>query len=419
MVHWRKEGTSAFQTQASTASGTISISGLEENADYEFYVSSGMKKSRIRLVRTGEPVEGGAIINYLHPRDNVYQFSGHSLCSPSLVRHPDGFLLASMDVYAANAPQNLSLIFRSDDNGCTWKYVTDLFPAFWTKLFVHRGILYAIACSTEYGDLLISRSVDGGKTFAAPAVLLRGSCNSKEAGVHKNPQLVVEHNGRIWFTLEWGAWAAGYHAPMMASVPVDAELLDTENWTFTPPLPFNPEWPGLAKGVSNGNIEGCPVIAPNGDLLNIMRYDMTKCEPNYGLVVAYKVNTKHPDQPLEFDRVIKFPGNHSKFEIRYDEASGFYYSIISRIRSSEHTLDRNLLSLVSSPDLDDWSLVCDLIDRTDSDPKLVGFQYVDFIIEGSDILYQCRTAMNGANNFHDANYATFHRVKDFRDINRN
>jgi hypothetical protein len=146
---------------------------------------------------------------------------------------------------------------------------------------------------------------------------------------------------------------------------------------------------------------------------------MTKCEPNYGLVVAYKVNTKHPDQPLEFDRVIKFPGNHSKFEIRYDEASGFYYSIISRIRSSEHTLDRNLLSLVSSPDLDDWSLVCDLIDRTDSDPKLVGFQYVDFIIEGSDILYQCRTAMNGANNFHDANYATFHCVKDFRDINRN
>ena len=26
----------------------------------------------------------------------------------------------------------------------------------------------------------------------------------------------------------------------------------------------------------------------------------------------------------------------------------------------------------------------------------------------------CRTSMNGGNNFHDANYSTFHRIKNFR-----
>ena len=37
-------------------------------------------------------------------------------------------------------------------------------------------------------------------------------------------------------------------------------------------------------------------------------------------------------------------------------------------------------------------------------------------IEGEDIIYLCRTAMNNANNFHDSNYSTFHRIKNFRNI---
>ena len=121
------------------------------------------------------------------------------------MRHPDGYLLASMDIYAGRAPQNLTLIFRSDDNGASWHYVSELMPCFWGKLFVHRGILYMLACSTEYGDLLIGRSEDGGKTFCTPAVLLRGSCKSERAGVHKNPQNILLCKGRIYETLEWGA----------------------------------------------------------------------------------------------------------------------------------------------------------------------------------------------------------------------
>ncbi|MBE6762720.1 MAG: exo-alpha-sialidase, partial [Ruminococcaceae bacterium] len=46
----------------------------------------------------------------------------------------------------------------------------------------------------------------------------------------------------------------------------------------------------------------------------------------------------------------------------------------------------------------------------------IGFQYVDFEIEGDDIIYLCRTAMNNAHNYHDANYSTFHRIKNFRDL---
>ena len=51
-----------------------------------------------------------------------------------------------------------------------------------------------------------------------------------------------------------------------------------------------------------------------------------------------------------------------------------------------------------------------------ADTAHVGFQYVDFAIEGEDLLFLCRTALNGANSFHDSNYSTFHRIKNFREI---
>ena len=54
--------------------------------------------------------------------------------------------------------------------------------------------------------------------------------------------------------------------------------------------------------------------------------------------------------------------------------------------------------------------------REKADAKDVGFQYPDFFIEGDDIFLLCRTAMNGAANFHDANYSTFHRIRDFRSL---
>lgn len=272
-----------------------------------------------------------------------------------------------------------------------------------------------LGVSSEYGDLLIGRSEDGGKTFGTPTVLLRGSCHFGYPGIHKNPQNVVLYQGRIYETLEWGCWANGIgHAAMVMSCEENADLLDAENWHFTPPVPYNPEWPGTAVGKSTGNIEGTLVVFPDGKLYNVMRYGIGDAEPSYGLVLAYRVETKDPDAPLVYSHTIGLPGNHSKFMIRQDPQSGRYYTIISRITSHESRNNRNLLSLMVSENAENWKLVCDLIDCRQEDPKMVGFQYVDFEFDDDDLIWLCRTAMNGARNFHDANYSTFHRLKEFR-----
>ncbi len=392
------------------------ITGLTDGTEYEFYVSAGEKKSRVRLARCGH-FDCESVINYLHPDDEAYAFSGRYLCSPSIVRHPDGHLLASMDVFAGNHPQNLTLIYRSDDNGRTWHYACELFPCFWGKMFIHKGELYMLGCSTEYADLLIGKSTDGGCSFSEPTILFRG-CNgkNKSTGIHKNPEPVIEYGGRIWNTAEWGSWGKLYHAVMAFSAPVDADLMDSQSWEFTEPVKYNENWDGVPDGFSFGNIEGCPVVGRDGRLYSMMRYDMTKLRPNYGLALLYEINADDPAAPMKFKKAVNFPANHSKFEIVWDETSGFYYSLATRIIDAAHSTSRNLLSLMKSPDLENWSVVSDVLDYLHADPKYVGFQYVDFFIEGNDILFQCRTSINGAHNFHDANYETFHIIKNFREL---
>ena len=410
-VFYRARGEEAFIHWGYTRSTHCDITGLDTKTDYEFYVTSGEKKSRVRLARTGESV--GTVVNYLHPEDTVYSFSGRYLCSPSIVRHPDGYLLASMDLYAHAHPQNLTLIFRSDDDGDSWHYVSELMPCFWGKLFVHRGELYMLACSTEYGDLLIGKSDDGGKSFCAPVCLLRGA-NGKNgsSGVHRYPQNNFYHGGRLYTTLEWGAWANKEycHAAMVMSCDENSDLLDPASWSFSEPRAFDHFTEELTDLPKNSmTIEGTLTLAPNGKLLNIMRF------ARYGYALAYEVNTDDPEAKLVYSRLIEFPANLSKFTITRDEVSGYYYSVATRLYDSNRNA-RDLLSLLRSPDLEHWEVVCDLHDYRGIDSKLIGFQYVDFMIEGNDLLYLCRTALNGANSYHDSNYSTFHRVKDFRNI---
>lgn len=417
-IYYRKRNLGEFVEAGRSSDCGFDIAGLEQESDYEFYIEYELKKSRVRLARTGECFFGSAV-NYLHPEDEAYTFSGKYLCSPSLVRLPDGVLVVSMDVYAAEYPQNLSLVFRSEDGGKSWHYACELFPCFWGELFLYQNELYMLACSTENGDLLIGKSVDGGRSFCEPTVLLRGS-NGKngDAGVSKSPQPVVEHNGRIWTAMEWGSWGRNYYAPMVASAEIGSDILKAENWLFSEPVRYDPTWEGVAdvKGNTVGAIEGCVVNGHDGKLYNVMRYEMRTTTPNYGRALVYGVNTENPEAPLCYQRAMEFPANNSEFEIKYDQKSESYYTLANRILDSENALSRNLLSLMRSRDLYRWEIVHDVIDRRDKNPQEEGFQYVEFEIEGDDILYLCRTAINGAHNYHDANYTVFDRIRNFRNL---
>ena len=393
------------------------LSDLAAYIEYEFRVESGADKSLTGYARTGEVP--GTVVNYLHPQDPKYAFSGQHLCSPSLLLHPDGYLLASTDLYDNGTPQNLTLIFRSDDGGKSWYHYTELFPCFWGSLFLHRGEVYMLSTSTEYGDLLIGKSSDGGKTWGAPTVLARGSCHRSAMGWHKSGMPVTEYKGMLWCGVDYGSHQLGRHMNCLASADASGDLLDAGNWAVTDPLAFDPAWEGAVKCDTRGCIEGNAVVSPDGKICNFLRYSTDLGDPQYGLAAVLEGDPEHPDQPLKFLKFVPFPGNLSKFDVKWDAESGRYFSIVSRITGMGWVKARTILSLISSADLEHWSVLCDLVNYENADPHKVGFQYVSFLFDGSDLLYLSRTAFNGAQNFHDNNYLTFDRVSDFRNLLQN
>ncbi len=412
-LHYKSSDERTYTTIVATGR-KAKITGLKPDTEYELTISSGNQKSCVRLARTG--FVPGTVVNYLHPQDEAYSFSGRYLCSPSLVKLPGGPLLACMDLFASRAPQNLSLLFRSDDGGDSWYYLTDLFPCFWGKLFVHKNELYMLAMSTEYGDLLIGKSTDDGKNFCKPEVLFRGSCSHLAKGLHKAPMPVTNHAGRLWTAIDYGAWSLGGHSSSLLSVDENADLMKAENWTLTKPLAYNPHWAGAVKGTSRGLLEGSAVVSPTGDIINFLGYKTAECLPDRDRAIMLKGDINCPGKKLEFYKTVDFYGNRSKFSVLYDDVTKQYFSIVNRLQGDYTRGMRNIASLSVSSDLVHWRILCDLLDYSALDTEKVAFQYIDFLFDGDDLLYLSRTAFNDAANFHNSNYCTFHRVKEFRGL---
>lgn len=398
------------------------VEGIFNGIDYSVVISAlrggvEVARSRVRLFRAG-PVPG-TVVAYLHPQDLTFISSGRFTCSPSLVQLPNGRLLVSHDIYERRGGQNITHIYASDDDGLNWFFLSELSPCFWGTLFLHKGILYMLCTSTEYGDLQIYRSDDLGETFIGPFVILKGEGRWDKPGPHKAPVPIVYHKGRIWTAIEYGCWKQGYHDTGVISIDENEDLCNPDNWVISPFVHYESTWPGVIRGGNPSVLEGNLVITPDGRLVNILRYETIGGDPEYGKAVVMRVDDEHPDKPQIFEMCIDFPGNLSKFAIRRDDKTGIYLALINRAHKPWYK-QRNILSLASSKDLINWKVVKDLINYDDKDwPEgalQVGFQYPDFLINGDNLYFVSRTALNGANNYHDANYITFHKLENFRNL---
>lgn len=412
-IHATVRRTDGWTVTAAVREQTGVFHGLSADCDYELTLECMDKGGTAkRLFRTGEVP--GRVVNYLHPQDPCYQFSGRFLCSPSLVKAPSGTLIASMDVYARCAPQNLTILYRSEDGGRTWRYLSELFPCFWGRLFIHRGNLYMLAVSTEYGDLLIGKSEDEGRTFGTPAVIARGSGHRSFPGFHKAPVRIQPYRRRLWTGVEFGCTERGGYLPMLLSIDQDADLLQPENWTMTKPVWSQDHW-RCPLGTDRLNcLEGNAAVLPDGTLVDLLRTDTTRCSPPYGRALLLRADPADPEKQLEYAGLSQLPGNLSKFELVTDEEAGGYFLVYNHIRDEQSLFHRNVLAVAWSQDLVRWQRLTDIGPYEDQDPQKVAFQYPSAILDGDALLVLSRTAWNGADSFHNSNFITFHRVENIR-----
>ncbi len=357
------------------------------------------------------------------------------LGSPSILRLPDGALLASHDYFGLpNCPRNhedeesLTSIYRSEDDGVTWVNITHIMNCYWSSLFHHRGSVYILGVSQQYGSIVIRRSDDGGFTWTHPAddksgLLFRGGPFRQAPNYHCAPVPVLEHDGRLYKAFEDAdppVHGPSFHS-CVVSAPVDADLLKASNWTISNKIPFNPAWvpsdwiPPERPCWLEGNI----VLAPNGELWNILRLN---ARPMVNRAVIVKVEDE--GREISFNPrtgFIDFPGGGSKFTIRYNNETGLYIALVNNVTDPAWPRQRNVLSLSVSEDLLSWRLVKTLIqDRSGLSPedsaRLTGFQYVDWQFDGDDIIYLVRTAYRGAIRYHDSNRIIFRKLRNFRTL---
>ncbi|MGD9495162.1 MAG: sialidase family protein [Armatimonadota bacterium] len=291
---------------------------------------------------------------------------------------------------------------------------------------MHRGTLYLLGCSQQYGSIVIRRSDDGGDTWTHPAdegsgLLFRGGARRRPPNYHCAPVPVLEHQGRLYRAFEDCdpcVWGSGFQS-LVISADADADLLCADSWTASNRIAFHPAWVPKQWGRLKrpGWLEGNVVAAPDGRLLNILRCNSTPVVDKAAVVTVEQGGRRISFNPER--GFIDLPGGMAKFTIRRDAVSGLYLTLSNNNTDPTRPTQRNVLSLHASEDLTNWRhvrtlLQDDLAHSWQDSLRLTGFQYPDWQFDGADIIAVVRTAYRGAHNFHDANRVTFHRIERFR-----
>lgn len=357
----------------------------------------------------------GTIVSHIPKTEGKY------VGSPSLCILPNGDYLASHDEFGPNAntgKSGITRIFKSVDKGSTWTEMTRLDGQYWSNLFLHNGVLYILGVKHGHGNIVIRKSIDGGQSWSIPSTSKTGVLFN--GAYHTAPTPVVVWNGRIWRAFE-NADAVNSKLPdrygvLMISAPVDSDLLNAANWSMTNCIPADGTW---LSGKFRGWLEGNAMITKEGKLLNVARVHVW---PGTKERLAM-INVTADGSEIYFQPSLGFsifPGGSKKFTIRYDRNTDRYITIANNIvdgLEEEYPANvRNTISLISSPNLIDWKIEHTL--HHHDDVKKHGFQYVDWLIDGEDLIYLSRTAWDddygGADSAHNANYLTFHRLEDYK-----
>ncbi len=333
--------------------------------------------------------------------------------------------IVSYDLFGNGAPKNAhgmydtSVLAWSTNAGSSWQAHTRDTGFFWSSFFALSNTLYRMGASARFEHIAIASSSDGGRSWSGPVTLVSGGSGTTAPNYTCGPVPVAFANGRVYRAMENMeplVWAQGMRALVM-SAPLNSDLLDPASWTKSNELPFDPDWLDGVGGIHTpsqyGYLEGNVVVAPDGSVKDILASNRRS---SYDKAVMLDVS---PDgTTVSFDRYIDLPGGGSKFTIRRDPVTGLYLTMGTRITDRDYVDQRNVLSLSASKNLVDWILIKDLV--TDNQPiswevsvAKTGFQYADWQFEGADIIYLVRTAYFGADNYHDSNRITFHRLDNY------
>ncbi|MBO4355279.1 MAG: hypothetical protein J5850_00305 [Clostridia bacterium] len=300
----------------------------------------------------------------------------------------------------------VTVLRKSLDNGKTWSELSRVPKMRWGSMFVHDGSLYICGTNIDTDGIMFVRFNESGTDYE----LSEYDFGSGETA----PNSVLEAYGRVFIAL----------GKAVISADCGSDLLKFESWTVSSPVAdmLSREWFLKASGVEQASrfrtLEGNMVLGKDGKI-----YDILRCEsqPNSGFAAVAELSRDGKTASIveSCNSLIRMPTSVSKFVIRYDDVSGKYISLPSINTIKGFADQRSVLGLVSSDDLFNWKFnEYILSDREMMNPVCSAykhaFQYVDFVIDGDDIIMLIRESTGRTNIWHDGNHITFYRIRNFR-----
>lgn len=350
------------------------------------------------------------------------QSSGLYIGSPSICILQNGNYIVSHDLFGPKSNFNIcpkTLIFCSKDKGKTWENIAIINGQSWSNLFVIMKTIFIMGTDKQNGNVVIRKSIDNGYTWTNPTDEKNGLLIQGE--YHTAPTPIINYGGRIWRamettkseTKEWGKCFSAF----IMSIAENEDMMNSENWKITNKLSYDSTY---IAGKFGGWLEGNVVVDPKGNILDVIRVENLN---NDAEDIAAIIRIDHENKAT-FDSksdFIKMPGGSKKFTIRYDLKSKLYWTVSNYIPPKYKVKTkaggiRNTQALCCSKDLINWKVKANIL----SDPEIWKhtFSYVDWQFDGKDIIFVSRTAfddgLEGAHSWHDTNFITFHRIKDFR-----
>jgi hypothetical protein len=326
------------------------------------------------------------------------------------------------------AAHSVTHIARSRDGGKIWKHVSQL-PYYSAVPWVHRGALYLFAnkggTKSRNDDLLLLRSADGGATWSAPVTLFKGHFWNCHTG------MVIRGDRLYWATDDLSLGAK--RGPRALAGDLSKDPMDPGAWRLSDPVPF----PGVPEALTDpglGNISS-QYLEPNvievRGRLRVLATVKPKRQSTAGLAAVFDLSDDGNKLDLKFTQFHPMPGGQLKFCVLWDEVSRMFWATANLVVDDRGAFewwaeghkrgnfsndgvvggnDRRFLMLLYSLDGLNW-FQAGCVARAAKISQ--SFMYAKPVIDGDDLAIISRSSVNAPNQ-HDADYATFHRVRNFR-----
>jgi hypothetical protein len=356
---------------------------------------------------------------------------------PGLAKLGDGTLLAVVPVVPRNewsaerrATQSVTHILRSNDAGKSWQKASEL-PYYSAAPWQHDGALYLFAnkggTKVRNDDLLLLRSTDGGRSWSEAVTLFKGHFWNCHTG------MVQRKNQLYWATDDLALGSK--RGPRVIAGDLSGDPMDPKSWRLSDPVPF----PGVPDAMTNPKFKDLtsqylePNVLEVRGRLRVLATVKPKRQSTAGLCAMFDLEDDGSKIDLKFTQFHPMPGGQLKFCVIWDEVSQMFWATANLVVDSQGVFDwwsegeklgnvryasgvggndRRFLMLLYGIDGLNWFQAGCVAQAAKVSQS---FMYARPVIDGNDLSIIARTSINAPNQ-HDADHATFHRVKDFRKL---